>query len=250
MQTRHHHLMQPTRRPARSLACLVACFTLALVLLAAAFSPAPASTTLAGAVTWAQLPAPGGDVADISVGSNGDTWILAGGYGQGAGYLLHKWNPQTNGWDTYGDGRGVKLDVAPDGTPYLITEAGFIHHRHSDGTWEELPTSDAYDIAVGPSGKVWALVDHGRLAYWDRTNRTWHFDENVTGKRLDVHPDGTPYVIAMDGQLWRGSTSQPAHSLYDLSFGGSSLWTTGGAPNSHGDYPVSIHGVQTGAGKG
>jgi PASTA domain len=210
-----------------------------LVLLAVLVSGTPVqAATYVGAFSWKQLP--GGDVVDISVGANGDTWIVGGGYAAGHGYLVHKWDAANHKWLTYSDGRGVRIDVAPDGTPWIVTEAGSVYRREG-GAWVELPTENAIDIAIGPLGEIWALADVGvqaghEVIFWD--GRAFQI-QNGSGKRLDVHPNGTPYVVGDDGTLWRGVPGGfeqvPGEAINDISIGvGQHMWVTAGSKGSGG----------------
>ena len=204
---------------------------LTLALLIASTTSAQAYTYVEG-FTWQHLP--GDEVVDISVGANGDIWMVGGGYAEGVGYLLHKWDPASEQWVTHGVGRGVRIDVAPDGTPYIITEDGFLHHRQADGTWVALPFQNVHDVAIGPQGEVWVVAENSDSIpgpeVYRQEGQGWGY-KSWAGLRLDVHPDGTVYVVGNDGTLWRSNggpwTQMLGESFHDISIGaGGHMWAT------------------------
>lgn len=72
--------------------------------------------------TWQQMP---GTARDISVGANGDVWILGIGGGD-----PHRWNGAT--WDYMDAYAGINIDVGPDGQAWMVKEDGTIWRRSLD----------------------------------------------------------------------------------------------------------------------
>jgi len=138
--------------------------------------------------SWEQLPE---TAKDIGIGANGSVWIIGtnpviGGYG------IYRWDKEN--WEVV-DGGAVRIDVDPNGNPWIVKDNGSIYKRVGD-SWEQL-FGTAKDIGIGANGSVWIIgtntVSGGYGIYrWDGKN--W---EGVDGGALQisVDRDGIPWIV-------------------------------------------------------
>ncbi len=144
-----------------------------------------------------QLP---GTAIDISVGANGDIWVV--GTDSGA---LYKFENNTFMIPVpLPDGEyGYRVAVDPGGNPWVVSANGYIFFLEN-GAWARIPGLAA-DIAVGADGSVWivamlANISGGADVFrWNPDlDSKWDQVEcpaGTTFARLAVMPDGTPLVI-------------------------------------------------------
>lgn len=160
------------------------------------------SLCLAGAADaecWVRLP---GTARDIGVGADGDTWII-GTEGRRGGYAIRRWDERRGEWRDV-SGAGVRIDVGPSGSPWVVNDRGGIY-RFTGGSWREMPGL-ARDVGIGANGDVWVIgtrrADGGYEVYrWDGSE--W---SRVPGGALwvSVAPDGQPWVVNDRGAILRG----------------------------------------------
>lgn len=159
----------------------------------------------------------------------GDTAYIIGGDHQ-------VWTDNGNGqWTVLaGGGRGTRLAADTDGTLYLVAEDQGLY-RYTGRGWRRVGLGLACDVAVasgvpyviGTDGLVWCYRDgwmpYNPLAKGQRVtvgaagvfvigidNAVWKVTpEGVTrwglaqGREIAVGADGAPWVIGMDGGLWK-----------------------------------------------
>jgi len=138
--------------------------------------------------SWEQL---SGTAKDIGIGA-GSVWIIGtnpviGGYG------IYRWDGRN--WEIVSDDGAVRIDVDPQGNPWIVNDNGSIYRRVGDH-WEQL-FGTAKDIGIGANGSVWIIgtntVSGGYgINRWDGKN--W---EGVDGGALQisVDRDGIPWVV-------------------------------------------------------
>jgi len=110
------------------------------------------------------------------------------------GYDIYRWDRDGENWEEI-DGGAVRIDVDPQGNPWIVNTNGNIYRRVGD-RWEQL-FGAAKDIGIGANGSVWIIgtntVSGGYGIYrWDGKN--W---EGVDGGALQisVDRDGIPWVV-------------------------------------------------------
>jgi hypothetical protein len=145
---------------------------------------------------WQPLP---GRATDIGVGPNGAAWVI-GIESVDGGRPIYRWDG--NDWDRVAGG-AVRLDIDPQGQPWVVNSAGEILRRDRGG-WTRLPGL-ARDIGIGANGVVWVVgvtpVTGGFSVHrWN--GRDW---DRVPGGalRIDVDPRGRPWVVNDRGEILR-----------------------------------------------
>lgn len=139
---------------------------------------------------WEQLH---GDTRDIGIGADGSVWVTAGGG-------TYKWNGL--GWDRFG-GSGVRIDVDPNGLPWIIDHTDDIYQLVG-GRWIERPGS-ARDIGIGADGSVWIIgqrSDSGGHGIYRWTNESWYRVDG-SSRQISVGPDGLPWTVSSRGPIFR-----------------------------------------------
>ncbi|MFT5841897.1 MAG: hypothetical protein ACI80L_000682, partial [Pseudohongiellaceae bacterium] len=85
----------------------------------------------------------GGNARDIGIGADGSVWVTSGG----GTYLFDEGN-----WVGV-RGSGVRIDVDPNGIPWVIDHTNDIHQLIA-GRWIQR-NGEARDIGIGGDGSVW-----------------------------------------------------------------------------------------------
>jgi hypothetical protein len=149
----------------------------------------------------------GATARDIAIGANGSVHIIGTETPQG-----RIWRWTGSGWSRYNLGAAMKIAVAPDGTPWVVTSSGSIHYWNGS-SWIQCPappyTSGARDIAIGANGAVHIIgteTPQGRIYKW--TGSAWEMYNCGAAMKIAVAPDGTPWVVTSSGSVhyWVGST--------------------------------------------
>ncbi|MDG2175286.1 MAG: hypothetical protein P8M72_04005 [Gammaproteobacteria bacterium] len=157
---------------------------------------------------WVRVP---GEARDIGVGADGTVWVLGGNpypdtdfdfFDDNVGdadYGL--WVLDEFGWLEI-PGSGVRLDVDPDGYPWVINSDHEIWRLTPFG-WDHIPGS-AHDIGIGADGSVWVLGTTERRGGYEIFRYTGFGWQKVhgTGVRIDVDPYGNPWVINHDDDIF------------------------------------------------
>jgi hypothetical protein len=194
-------------------------------------NPAPlfSSTT-----TWVTHPG-----AAYDVGACGDSVWVVGTNPQPGGYGIYHWNG--GGWDGI-DGGAVRIAVAPDGSPWVVNDAGAICHRV--GTQWTYPPGAAHDIGVGADGGVWVIGTNpvpGGYGIYHWNGGGW---DGIDGGavRIAVAPDGSPWVVNDAGSIFHregGQWRQVPGGAHDIGVGADgSVWVIGTdvTPGGYGIY--------------
>ena len=156
---------------------------------------------------------------DIAVGANGSIWAI-GSEPFGDGYRVLRYDGLH--WSGT-QGGAVRVAVAPDGTPWVVTATGWIFHAASDSagtTWgSPLPTNSpgiASDIGVGYNGDVWVIGGAcGRpdcpIYKWNPANGgSWVADQSGgAAVRITVGHTGVPWVLNSAKNFYRYTTNDP-----------------------------------------
>lgn len=146
---------------------------------------------------WQQLP---GLAADVAAGADGSVYII-GRTDCGSGGEIFSL-VGSNGWSKQ-TGCGVQIEVAPEGTPWVIDRRGKLYNFTSGG-WIELPGS-VTDIAVGKNGDAWAIgttVCPGGRNILHYVNNDWTKVDGC-GVNIEVAPNNEVWVINNQGKIYK-----------------------------------------------
>jgi len=166
--------------------------------------------------TWNLLP---GKAMDIGIGAEGSVWII--GYKSwGTSFdsppqnaEIYRYNSSSNLWDKV-DGDGVRIAVAPDGRPWVVNRDGQILRRKANDLtagidqWELMPGSGR-DLGIGADGSVWLVgggdwLSNKDIFVWSGAG--WS-PVGGSGIRISAGPDGFPWMVNVDGDIFRGRYS-------------------------------------------
>lgn len=142
---------------------------------------------------------------DIAVGANGSAWLIGTNpVGTANDGGVYRWEGRQ--WVDVGGG-GVRIAVAPDGTPWLVNSVGQIYVGSRGGWGRPLPGL-ARDIGIGADGSVWIIgtnpvgrAGDGGIFRWN--GRNWA-EMPGGGVAISVGPDGTPWVVNSVGEVYHG----------------------------------------------
>jgi sugar lactone lactonase YvrE len=134
---------------------------------------------------------------DIAIGADGSVFAITF---EGA---LVRWNNTRNTFIPF-PGQFSQIAVAPDGKPWGIAATGEVFHF--DGTtWQQIPQTQAKDIAIGFDGTIIIVDANLFLQRFDTKQNSFTrlpLDENgnpPSGRQVAVTPSGKPWVIDHDG---------------------------------------------------
>ncbi len=174
---------------------------------------------------WRKQP---GAARDISIGANGDVWVVGNIPGSN-GYSIHKWNG--TGWNEI-DGSATNIAVEPNGNPWVINNLNQIWRREGN-RWIQMPGA-ASDIAIGSNGAKWIIgitntTDGKNIQFWNAGNWTTVPGGGVS---IAVGPNGQPIVATASGaikeRLADGSWFLYPGAAKDVAIGADgSLWVIG-----------------------
>jgi hypothetical protein len=146
---------------------------------------------------WVRVP---GYAQDIGIGADGSVWAIGTNSRRG-GYGIYTYTAQ--GWRKV-DGAGVRIDVAPDGTPWIVNDDDEIY-RLNNGSWQRMP-GYAKDIGIGADGSIWSIGTDGRTGgygVYRFTGSAWQ-KQHGSGAQISVGPDGAPWIVNREGEIYRG----------------------------------------------
>jgi hypothetical protein len=143
---------------------------------------------------WEQLP---GTALDIGIGANGDVWrITSSG--------VSKYLADQNTWQPMLDGIiGVRIAVAPDGSPWVVGPTGDLSHWE-DGEWKRI-AQHMRDVGVGSNGSVWTyqideiapaghIINEVAPPNQPLWTADWGTDDWTLATSIAVDPTGHPFV--------------------------------------------------------
>ncbi|MEW6494476.1 MAG: tectonin domain-containing protein [Cyanobacteriota bacterium] len=146
--------------------------------------------------SWERIP---GCAKDIGMGANGSTWVIGCDSTPG-GYGIHNWNGAD--W-IKPDGGAVRISVQPDGTPWVVNNAGEIFRRVNN-SWERIPGC-AKDIGIGANGSTWVIgcdSTPGGYGIHNWNGADW-IKPDGGAVRISVQPDGVPWIVNDAGEIFR-----------------------------------------------
>lgn len=137
-----------------------------------------------------------GTAIDLAIGAEGSVFSLQ------SDSVLSRWSNERSRFQNF-PGTLIRLAVGPDGHPLGINTDKDIF-RHDGKDWKNIK-GKAEEIAIGANGTVIISDAQERLL---RLNNTTLRFERISGKgdKLAVAPDGSPWVIRKDGQIFRCDT--------------------------------------------
>lgn len=149
------------------------------------------------------------------------------------------WNG--SGW-TPVPGGAVRIDVGPDGNPWVVQSTGVIF-RYNGASFELMPGLPS-DIGIGEDGSVWIIGTNPigneyDISYWNGSGWT-----AVPGGavRIDVGPDGNPWIVQSTGVIFEyvnGTWEMRPGLASDISIGGNGdVWIVGTNAVAGGPYDI------------
>lgn len=130
---------------------------------------------------------------DVAVAANGSVWVI-GTDPQPGGYGIYR----LDGFGGFvAEGGALRIDVEPDGRPWVVNFDHHIYRLGNDGFWQRMP-GEALDIGIGADGSVWAASFEG-IYRWN--GFSWD-NFGGSGSRIDVGPDGTPWVVGFSDRIY------------------------------------------------
>lgn len=207
-----------------------------------------ATPNIYAASVWTQVP---GSANDIGIGSNGSVWIIGTDKKGNSGYGIHHWTG--NGWEKISGG-AVRIDVDPEGNPWVVNKQGRIWKYHvSTKKWESI-VGTATDIGIGAYGHIWKIGTDPKGNYgfgvhkW--TGSGWQ-QISGGGKRIDVDNGGNPWVVNNQGSIYKYLTGSNrwenksttvnnvgTKTANDIGIGQNTIWKIG--KNAVGNYGYKI----------
>ncbi|MEO7211847.1 Ig-like domain-containing protein [Mucilaginibacter sp.] len=110
------------------------------------------------------------------------------------------------------DCAGVRIAVAPNGTPWVVNKSHLIYRKTATDLWELMPGT-ANDIGIGADGSVFIIGTNDvsptggyNIMKWNGTN--WDNLPNCAGTRITVAPDGTPWVVNKSHLVYRKTATE------------------------------------------
>ncbi|WP_417793855.1 tectonin domain-containing protein [Terasakiella pusilla] len=149
---------------------------------------------------WTQL---AGGANDIGVGANGAIWVIGEEPVKG-GFPIYKW---VNGAfkQEKGEAAGMRIDVSPDGTPWVINQSGEVFKKINDRWSHEEAAPKAQDIAISANGTILIVGQDGHL-YISRGNQWAQLAHVAKIKRASVDGKGTVWAITEENLIYRQKT--------------------------------------------
>jgi hypothetical protein len=138
------------------------------------------------------------NVNDVAAGPDGSVWYITGTPGT-TGTTVRVSGGST---EVINQG-GKRIAVDAQGNPWIVDFNGNIWHL-VNGSFQELPTGLARDIAVAPSGLVWVIGTNSRngsFQVWSWNGSSWTANAG-SGEEIDVAANGDPVVNGADGKVW------------------------------------------------
>lgn len=149
---------------------------------------------------WYDLPGRG---IDIGIGA-GDQMYMVGAENGAGGGKIYKWTGAS--WKCIA-GEATRIDVGPDGKPWVVNKLGRIFKGDGDGGWQVLP-GRATDIGVGTNGQVFITgaengASGGNIYTWNESAFSW---TRLGGEaiRVDVDANGKPWVVNKQNHIFKG----------------------------------------------
>jgi hypothetical protein len=146
---------------------------------------------------WEQL---SGTAKDIGIGANGSVWIV-GTEPRFGGYAIYRWDGRN--WELVSDDGAVRIDVDPQGNPWIVNDNGSIYRRVGD-RWEQL-FGAAKDIGIGGEGSVWIVATNPVIGgygilRWD--GRNWGGFSDDGALQISVDKDGIPWIVNSSNHIY------------------------------------------------
>lgn len=135
-----------------------------------------------------------GNARDIGIGADGSVWVTSGGGTYR--YIEEDWVGVR--------GSGVRIDVDPQGIPWVIDHTNDIHQLIA-GRWIRRP-GEARDIGIGGDGSVWIVGtsgDDGGHHIYRWTGSMWNAVQG-SSRQISVGPDGHPWAANSGGDIYLG----------------------------------------------
>lgn len=130
------------------------------------------------------------EIQDVGIGASGNLFAIGDG-------LIYE-SPTGVTWTGFA-GAGRRVDVASDGTPYIVSQTNYIYTR-VDGSWKKLP-GRAFDIGCGADGSIYMVGNDNTVNKWN--GLSWNEMPNISALRVDVDENGFPWIINAQNEVLR-----------------------------------------------
>ena len=141
---------------------------------------------------WTPMPGTGND---IGIGADGSVYIIGtDSVSATGGNSISKWNG-TN-WTKLANCAGMKIAVAPDGTPWVVAKSNIVYRKTSGELWTPINGVSANDIGIGADGSVYVTGKDTKTnnpAIYKYVKNSWSIVSGVSGLSIAVSPKGNPY---------------------------------------------------------
>lgn len=141
-----------------------------------------------------------GSATDIAIGDDGSVYSI-GTDDCGSGFGIYRFI-KPYGWEKI-PGCGEKIDVSPEGIPWVVNRQGRIF-KFVNGAWLEVP-GGAFDIAVGEEDEIWvtgtSFCRGGRRIFHYQATEWLELEGCAVS--LDIAPDSGLWVINANGEIFR-----------------------------------------------
>jgi Tectonin domain len=144
---------------------------------------------------WQLLP---GLARDIGIGANGAVWVIGVTRVPG-GFTVHRWNGSD--WDLV-DGGAVRIDVDPQGMPWVVNDRGDVLRRNRNGSWQRLP-GRGIAVAIANDGTAWLIGRDqvpGGFSILRWSGQIWR---RVPGGAVALSAGPVPWLVNSDQQIFR-----------------------------------------------
>ena len=148
-----------------------------------------------------------GSATEVGVGADG-TVLIAGGNSCYCGPVfnqkLYRYDPVLGFILLTGQG----VVIQPDATGrWVINDQGELFHAQGDADYVKIP-AHARDISVAANGATW-IVGGGAFEAGNDLVYRWNgvqfeLATGGTGRRISVGPDGTPWILNANDEIFRG----------------------------------------------
>jgi hypothetical protein len=161
-----------------------------------------------------------GNATDIGTGAWTDWVVETTAAPEGGGNKIFVGEYGSNGffWRLVPGLGATRIAVGPDGVPWIVTNGNYLYRRTTSsgtsGSWQQM-TNCTRDIGIGANGQAWRTsCSIGTVSKWNGYN--WLSDSAALtdGSRIAVGPTGIPWVVKLDGTIWRRSSADPANGTW------------------------------------
>jgi len=110
---------------------------------------------------------------------------------------IHRYN--NGSWINMSAVNAKRVDVAY-GSPYMLRTNNDIYRNINNGGWQKI-AGQGFDI--GGSNNALCVIGTNSRIYKYNGNNNWSQIKGILGKRIDVTPQGAPWIIGTDDHVYQ-----------------------------------------------